>query len=369
MLAVGKTKIIISLLLISLLVSGCSLTFQTSGNGKSLTDGGVFKSINSGASWRQQTLVATVSGSPLNFNQLNVIFLTLDPQDRNAVYAGTDSDGLFYSYDAGASWTVAKTLGKRYVADIAVSPRNKCLIYAASENRIFKSSDCSRSWQEMYFDNDPKARIYGLAADPRNEKIIYAATSRGEVIASADYGQSWTTLKRFSDADARAANAAFKILIDHNNPNNFWVATVGSGVYRTSDRGKTWTSYKAQLSQINVPAALNITDMALASSDSNTLIISTKAGLIRTNDNGAHWQVMTLVPPADKTAINAVAIYPKDKERIYYITNTSLGWTQDGGKTWTSKKLPSSRAGVALNVDSDNPEIIYLGAMLIEPKK
>lgn len=368
MLNLKKIRLIAGLFVVSLLVSGCSLTFQTSGNGQSATDGGVFKSVNSGGGWKQQTLVATVSGSPLNFNKLNIVSLALDPQDKNAFYAGSDSDGLFYSYDAGASWTVAKTLGKRYVADIAVSPRNKCLIYAASENRIFKSSDCSRSWQEMYFDNDPKVRIYGLAADPRNEKIIYAATSRGEVIASLDYGQSWTTLKRFSDADFPAANAVLKILINPNNPNNFWAATIASGVYRTLDGGKSWTGYREQLSQINSSEALKITDMALAPSDGNTLIISTKAGLIRTSDNGAHWQAMTLVPPADRTAINAVVIYPRDKERIYYATNTSFGWTQDGGKTWTSKKLPTSRAGVILTVEPDNPEVVYLGSMLIEKK-
>src|SRR3989339_720626 len=369
MLNLKKIKIIGALLLVFLLVSGCSITFQSSGNGKSVTDGGVFKSVNGGGSWRQQTLVATVSGQPLNFNKLNVVALALDPQDKNAVYAGTDSDGLFYSYDAGASWTVAKTLGKRYITDIAVSPQNKCLIYAASENRIFKSSDCSRSWQETYFDNEPKVRIYSLTADPREEKIIYAGTSRGEVIASVDYGQSWTTLKRFSDAQAAAANSVVKILINRGNPNILWAATLGSGVYRSVDRGKSWVGYIEQLSQINASDAVRITDMALALNDSNTVIIATKAGLLRTVNNGERWNAITLVPPADKTAINAIAIYPRDKERIYYVTNTSLGWTQDGGKTWTSKKLPTSRAGVILTADPDNPEIIYLGAMLIETKK
>src|SRR3989338_9390474 len=168
-----RISFITILFLIAIATSGCSITFQSSGNGKSVTDGGVFKSVNGGGSWRQQTLVATVSGQPLNFNKLNVVALALDPQDKNAVYAGTDSDGLFYSYDAGASWTVAKTLGKRYITDIAVSPQNKCLIYAASENKIFRSSDCSRSWQEMYFDNNPQVRVNRLAVDPQDEKIIY----------------------------------------------------------------------------------------------------------------------------------------------------------------------------------------------------
>jgi photosystem II stability/assembly factor-like uncharacterized protein len=363
MLNLKKIRLGAGLFIITVLVSGCSINFQTS-DSQNKTDGGLYKSVNSGTVWKQQTLIATVTGSPLNFNQANVTAITLDPQDKNAVYAGVTGGGLLYSYDAGASWTLAKTLGKRNIADIAVSPRNKCSIYVASENKIFHSNDCSRSWQELYFDNSPKVIIYNLAIDPKEDKIIYAGTSRGEVIMSADYGESWAALTRFAEDN----NAVIKVAIDKNNPNNLWAATVTNGVYRSNDRGKNWSGSVEQLMEIHTRDAIKITDLAVAASDGKTVVIATKAGLIRTVDGGNRWQVMELVPPADKTAINAVAIHPSDSSLIYYVTNTSFGFTKDGGKTWASKKLPTSRTGLVLTVDPADPDILYLGTYLIEKK-
>jgi len=363
MLNLKTISLVTGLLIITALVSGCSVSFQTA-DSQSATDGGLYKTVNGGGVWRQQTLIATVTGAPLSFNQANVTAISLDPQDKTAVYAGAAGGGLLYSYDAGASWTLAKTLGKRNIADIAVSPRDKCLIYAASENKIFRSNDCSRSWREMYFDNEPKTIIYSLAVDPKDDKIIYAGTSRGEVIVSFDYGESWAALTRFTEANS----AVIKIAINKTNPNNLWAATAAKGVYKSNDRGKNWSGSAEQLAEIHARDAVKITDMAVAASDGKIAIIATKAGLIRTLDGGNRWQTMELVPPADKTAINAVAIHPSDSNLVYYVTNTSFGSTKDGGKTWISKKLPTSRAGLVLTVDPSDPGILYLGTYLSEKK-
>jgi len=358
-------KIFVWLLLVSLIVSGCSVTFQTSGSDGSATDGGVFKTANSGMSWQQKALIAGVSSQILTFNQANIYALALDPQDKNALYAGTVDGGLLYSYDGGTSWNVAKTLGQRAVNEVSVSPQDKCTVYAASENKIYQTTDCSRTWQELYFDNDPSLRIYSIALDSKNEKIIYAGTSRGEIIMSQDGGQSWAALKRFEDSKKTSDNAVVRVAVGNPNTAVIWAATAGSGIYKSSDRGKTWQNFAEVLQAIDSKNALRLAEASF-SPDGQIAIAATKAGLIRTTDGGAHWQPIELVPPADKTIINTVIMYPADSQRIYYATDTSFGWTKDGGQTWTSKKLPSSRSGKALAVDPANPDIVYLGVFFIK---
>ena len=366
-----KIEFFILLLFVALSLSGCSITFGTSESAQSTVNGGVFKTINRGGTWTQQSLVATVSGKSLNFNQTNVVVFALDPQDKNAIYAGTDAGGMLYSYDAGASWSVARDLGKRYIKDIKISPSDKCTIYIATENKVYKSDDCSRTWKDIYYDNDISVMIRSLAIDPKNQNIIYAGTSRGDVITSSDAGKSWSALKRFSEDKlfkGRQTMDIIKIIVNEKNSNNIWIATKANGVFKSIDRGASWQSFEEEFREIHSSNSLLVSDIDLFANDGKIVIVATKAGLLRSFDAGAHWNIVDLVPPSDGTAINTVRMHPTNASNIYYATNTSFGTTDDGGKEWTSKKLPSSRAGASLMVDPVNPDIVYLGVKSIVQK-
>ncbi|MFA5317878.1 MAG: hypothetical protein WC323_00150 [Patescibacteria group bacterium] len=365
-----KVISLILLLFVALGLSGCSITFGTSSN-SSMIDGGVYKSFNRGVVWKQNSLVASTGSKAVSFNSANVVALAIDPQDENAIYAGTDNGGMLYSYDGGASWSVARDLGKRYVKDIKISPVDKCTIYIASENKVFKSDDCSRTWDDVYYDNNTGVMIRSLAIDPRNENIIYAGTSRGDVITSSDAGKSWSALKRFSEDKlfrGKSEMNIIKIIVNPKNSNNLWIATEANGVFKSMDRGATWQSFEEEFKEINTSNSILVSDFDLFAGDGKTIIVATKAGLLRSFDAGAHWQVVDLVPPSDSTAINAVRMHPTDASIIYYATNTSFGSTDDGGQEWTSKKLPSTRAGAVLISDPSDSDVVYLGVKSIVQK-
>jgi len=365
-----RIQSIILLLIATLAVSGCSITFGTS-SGSSRVDGGVYKSLNQGKNWKQKSLVTSASDKIMSFNVVNVVSLTIDPQDENAIYAGTDSGGMLYSYDGGASWSVARDLGRRYIKDIKISPTDKCTIYVATENKVFKSDDCNRTWDDVYYDNDTGIMIRSLAIDPRNERIIYAGTSRGDVITSSDAGKSWSALKRFSEdrlfRDKKVMDI-IKIVVSERNSNHIWIATKSNGIFKSIDRGVSWQGFGEVFRETHTANSLLVSDFDLFAGDGKTVVVATKAGLLRSFDAGAHWHTVDLVPPSDSTAINAVKMHPADASIIYYATNTSFGSTDDGGKEWTSKKLPSSRAGVTLIPDPDDSDIVYLGVKTIIQK-
>ena len=91
------------------------------------------------------------------------------------------------------------------------------------------------------------------------------------------------------------------------------------------------------------------------------LFIATKYGLIRSSDAGKNWEQITLIPPDKEANINALAINPQNSKDIYYLTNTTFFRSFDNGKTWSTIKLPSSRAGWKLLIDPTQPNVIYIG--------
>ena len=361
-----KLTTIVMLLSVALLTSACSFTLGTSGSKVTSVNGGLYKSIDSGDRWKQQSIISSVNDSIVSFASANITAITLDPGDNEAVYLGTHKNGMLYSYDGAKSWQVATNLGQRAINDVKVSPADRCSIYVATENKIYKSIDCSRNWKQIYFDNEDTARIISLAIDPVNSAIVYAGTSRGELIQSANGGKSWSTKYRFNPTSKNSSqNSIVKVIINPSNVNNIWVATDKEGIYSSADKGRIWTSYKEEFLEIN-KKAIYINDIAVSSNNSKQVVVATDSGLIKSADLGGHWRNIEVIPPSKGTTINRVALSADDANIIYYATDTSLGVSKDNGQTWESKKLPSKRYSSALALDYKDSSVVYLGVFYLE---
>jgi len=351
----------VSLLLssLALILSGCSLSVNTGGNtgsSSTATDGGIFKSSNQGTSWAQKSLVQSV-GRVRNFAGADIISLAVDPTDNKAIYAGSLGNGLFYSYDLGESWQVATSLGQITVNSVAIDSADKCTIYAASGNKIFKSSDCSRTWVNIYFDNDLNLKINTIAIDQENGRNIYLGNSRGDIIKSSDAGVSWRAINRFD-------SQVVKIIISPASAKVIFVGTASKGIYRSLDAGDNWQSLGDRLKAFN--NSQHFRDLAIVGKEQTVTYLANNYGLLKSTNNGSDWTDIQLLTPEKEAVINALAVNPKNSAEIYYCTNTTFYRSLDGGKNWTSKKLPTGRTGVKLLIDPINPSIIYLAAKKIK---
>jgi photosystem II stability/assembly factor-like uncharacterized protein len=346
-------KAILPLPLVAIILSGCTIGFNTgtsTGADTSAVDGGVFKSINKGTSWDQKVLIQTV-GSRRSFAAVDIISLVLDPQDNKAIYAPSLENGLFYSYDGGEGWQLAAGLGKATVNSVAVDPANKCVIYATVANKVYKSVDCSRTWSVVYFDNDLAVIISSLVIDFSNSNNVFIGTSRGEIIKSSDRGGSWQTLNRF---DGRVD----RIIISPVNSKMMLVAALARGIFRSADAGLTWVNLSDKLQAFD--GGRNFRDLIMVKADKPTVFLATNYGLAKSADSGDTWTKIDLIIEKAVIKINAIAVNPFDAKEIYYVTDTTFYRSLDGGQNWSSKKLPTNRAGAKLLIDPKNPSIIYL---------
>ena len=352
------SKLLLLLPLFALALSGCTLSFNTGvGNGAgSASDGGIFKSLNKGANWTQKALIQTV-GARRSFVGADIISLAMDPSDNKALYAGSFDNGLLYSYDGAESWQVATTLGKVTVVDVAVDPADKCVIYAAVANKVFKSDDCGRTWAPVYFDNDLRVIISALAIDQAASHNIFIGASNGNIIRSSDKGASWRAVGRLdSQVD--------KIVISPASSKIMFAGTSGRGIFRSANGGDKWESLSDQLKAFD--GSNRFRDLVIVKAEKTILFLASNYGLLKSDDDGNTWSKIDLLTAEAEARIYAIAVNPNDAKEIYYTTGTTFYHSLDGGKNWISRKMPTSRAGAKLLLDPKNPAMVYLAVKQIK---
>jgi len=347
-----KTFILILFLFsLTILTSGC---IQITGGKKTnvgAVDGGIYKTGDKGTTWKQKVLVPTIAGNK-NFATINIASVAIDPNDEKAIYYGSIGSGLLYTYDGGNSWTKAAGLGNTSIRSVVVDPGDKCTIFAAIGNKLYRSVDCNRTWLQVYYDNELTTTVNAVAVDHYDSNIVYIGLSRGDLVKSYDGGDSWQTIYRIKDR-------INKIIIDPNDSRNLYLIMGKRGIFRTTDGGANWTDFNGILNELKL--GLSVKDLTLVASEPNTIFIATSYGLLKSADQGENWNQIKLIPPDKKATINALAVNPVNSQEIYYVTNTVFYRTPDGGENWTPIKLPTSRAGWKLIVDPENPQVIYMG--------
>jgi photosystem II stability/assembly factor-like uncharacterized protein len=321
-----------------------------SGGSSGGNDGGVFKSTDKAENWQQKVAVAATTPSAIA--NVNVVSMVFDPGDSRTIYLGTAENGLFYTLDGGDSWYQAGALSAGKINSVAVDAKDKCNVYAAIGNKIFKTSDCVRTWQNVYVDTRADQAVTAIGVDSYNPSIVYAGLSGGDFLKSTDSGASWTVTKRFE-------NQIAKILVNYYDTRVIYVATLDRGIWKSTDGGANWTDLSEKLNQYD--GARNFKNLLMDFAQRDALFLVSRYGLLKSTDGGVNWQPIQLLTPPGSIDILASAINPQNGNEIYYGTTSTLYKTGDGGTRWVTRKLPTTRAATYLTVDPNNGAIVYLG--------
>ncbi len=356
------------------LTSACSLikvNNSHSGLASKATNVSVFFSANGGNKWRPMDAVPTTNGQIVSIDGLNVKALRVDPEDGSAVYLASFHKGLYYTYNIVKGWNQVTSLPQATINDVRVDPQNKCIIYAAISNRLYRSEDCNRSWSQVYFDSYPGTQVNTIAIDYNHPANIYIGTSRGNIIKSIDGGNSWRTIHRMKAGIAQ-------LIISPINSSLLFMATVQNKIFSFTSNSNTnsakpqnidqnfsinnWRDFNPVLAGYNL--GNNFRDI-IVNPKSGAIFLATDRLILRSPNQGVSWQKIKLLSSTTDTALTALAINPKNSADIYYLTRTAIMHSLDGGISWKTQKLPAGRAGQALLIDWQNPNNIYLGTIKI----
>ncbi len=355
-----KKKLLLMLILI-LFLSACTFKF----NAGTTNDSGFFASYDRGEKWVQKVELMNIGEGRSFFNNIRPTFLKVDPQDPQALYVGSVSNGLFYTFNKGNSWQ--KTLvGKGIVYDIAINPKDKCTIYAATGNKVYKTDDCMRHWQNIHIEGLPEQSIKAVAVDDYNDNKVYIGTSGGGLFKSYDYGNSWESIKWFK-------STINKIMINPKNTAKVYVATSKNGIYKSDNEGIDWRNisqnitYKDSKGKTQVYAGVyNYLDLEFDYSLDDALIYANPYGLFYSANGGETWDYIKLLTKPKAVTIRSVAINPNNNKEIYYMTASTLYKSIDGGREWTTEKSPTLETAIDLLVDSENSNTLFMVARKIK---
>ncbi len=319
-------------------------------------DGGVYVSIDKGETWEQKDKIPTITGKPLSIGALRLMDLIMDPSDSKTIYAGGVVSGLLYTHNQGKEWNIVSSLPVKSVNSIAVDHKDKCNIYITSGNKAFKSEDCTRTWKEIYNDNNAAISINAVVTDHYNSGIVYLTSSRGELIKSIDAGGRWKTIYRTGRREM------VDVIISPHDSRILFAADEGGKLYRSKDAGENWEDLSDILKESKIG---RYRKLAMSKVSEGLLVYGNGFKIHRSKDYGDTWEEINIIAPDKKSGINDVVISEKDENEIYYLSNNTFYRTLDGGVTWTTRQINTYAFYKEILMDSEN-DVLYIG-MFKEP--
>jgi len=352
-------------LFVALLVFGGAGCIDVGGGAGAETTGpaGMYVSTDRGETWKQISAVPTLEGVK-NATAASVYNIFEDPQDPKAMYWASRNAGLFFTYDDGKTWQQPdEILNAGFVYSVAVHPEDKCTVFATNGRFIYKSTDCNRTWTEVYRESRSNVGVVSLDIHPFPPYQLYAAETNGDILQSVDFGGSWRVIKRFKARISR-------LDVDQFQEGVIYVAGKTEGLVRSDDSGETWTVLNKKLEKF--PRSLEYRRMILHPSQAGSLFWVSTYGILRSDDSGKTWEPLPLISAPGSVDIYAFAVNPNDDNQMYYVATfnnrSTLYRTIDGGQNWITQKLPSGQIPTVLRTHPDHEDWLYAG-FTIPPSK
>jgi len=272
------------------------------------TEGGLFKSINGGASWSASGLTG-------------VCTLVINPKNTSIIYAQS-VDGIYKSTDWGGHWSKLTQDFPGVVGySLAIAPSNPSILYSGTNHGVSKTEDGGGAWSHGQGPTDP----YVLAIDSLNASTVFAGTGAG-VFKSTDGGLTWSAI-------GPTNTHVLALAIDPSSSSIIFAGTDGDGVFKSTNGGVSWSAIG--LTNTHVLA------LAIDPSTPGTIYAGTDGdGVFKSTDGGVSWSAGN--NGLTNTHVLALAIDPSTSSIIYAGTDgDGVFKSTDGGASWSASNARS----------------------------
>ncbi len=230
-------------------------------------------STNGGAAWNE---VATGDGGAT----------IVDPVNTNYIYGQYVNGSLQRSSNYGASYTEIRPSGSSgglFYNPYAMSPGDhNTIVYGQADLWRTPSAQTASSaagWTRIATTSVVGGSVSSIGISAANTGKIYAGTTNGRILATADTGKTWGTATGYPYVSGLA--------VDVTNDSICYASLSGwsSGLHvlKTTDGGATWRNVTGDFP--NIPVLC----IALRTLPPRTLFLGTDHGVYKSVDDGTTW--------------------------------------------------------------------------------
>jgi hypothetical protein len=275
----------------------------------------LYNSTNSGGSWAalDANITGAVAAASINPSGTSIVVLT--------------ESGIYRTVNGGATWTQQSNVPfpNGYISR---SPAAAGTIYAGvCCSTIYQSTDDGVTWTSV---GTPPFQVFGILADPLTAGTLYLFGQGFQppfagVLKSTDGGAAWNPAATglMSQASVGGMTAT--------TDGSLYAAVAGSGVYKSTNQGGSWT---AANSGLPIVAFYGYTEFnALSASGTTAFFVSLTDGTIYSTTNGG---VSWAATPTFVGAWS-IAPSPQNSSILYTVTlGATVQESTDGGTTWSA---------------------------------
>lgn len=343
------------------------------------TGGGVWKTNNSGYSWRNVSDGFFTTGS--------IGAIRVAPSNSKVVYVGTGSDGIrsnvitgkgvFKSTDSGNSW---KHIGLKKVGQIGaveIDPSSPDRVFVAAigqafnanpERGVFRTEDGGATWEKVYYHSDTVG-VVDLEFAPDNSNTIYASLwqvqrtpwtiisggSVGGIVKSKDGGKTWKKVGKGLPTDLIGK---IDLAVSPADPEIVWALVEApqgkGGVFKSKDRGKSFELISTKKELLDRP--FYYCNIDVNPQNPNSLYVNA-TGYWHSKDGGKKWRRLR-TPHGDN---HDLWINPTDTLISIQANDGGANVSRDNMRTWSSQQNQSTAELYQIEVDDQHPYWLYAG--------
>lgn len=345
------------------------------------TGGGVWKTTDAGANWRNTSDGVFETGS--------IGSIDFADSDPNIVYVGTGSDGirsniiigrgLYKSTDGGESWEFKGLRNTGQIGAVVVHPTNPQVVWVAAlgspfgnnpERGIYQSVDGGDTWEQKLFVSEQTGGI-DLELHPTDPNTIYASMWRAErkpwtiisgddgsedgIYVSRDGGDTW---EMKTSGLPRHLIGKIDFAVTPADPSRVYALVETTpdqeGLYRSNDEGETWTMVSNYRPLMDRPFYYTNVDVDPVNPDR---IYVNCTGFYVSDDGGLTWERRS-TPHGDN---HDMWINPDDTDIWIQSNDGGANVTLDGGRTWSTQHNQPTAELYQVDLDDRHPYWLYAG--------
>ncbi len=198
--------------------------FFSSGHPSAGGNIGFQKSVDGGFNWKK--LSDGIDG-PVDFHAI-----TVSPVNPNLIF-GWYQGAIQISTDGGQSWEVAGNT-KAPIIGLAADPKVENIIYAASPQGLMVSRNKGKDFSILF-----DGFVSTIAVNPADSKQLISFSEKYKLARSNDSGKTWEPAKENFNGETPLHTA-----FDRQSPEIVYILTEKNSIYKSMDGGDTWKKNK-----------------------------------------------------------------------------------------------------------------------------